>query len=220
MILWSCAFLFLYWYKRLDRSYKLLGISSWLYVFGVTISLYLGYNGMNNLAMHHILNHLEFIFLGAAFYFIFNHTLFKNGVILLGIIYLLFSILDTIYLEPFYMAPGNIQVVGNICAMLSAFGVFYQIFREGKSLYIEQDPYFWLGASVLTYYGASMFISLFQNYLVYDLPLWMYDFFFYIDLFLFFLSKVALLYGAYLMTRKDRSELNNASSMNLINQTA
>lgn len=220
LILWSCALVYLSWYKRLDRPFKLMAITSFIDVICVSVSTYLLVTKTNNWPINHFVSHAEFILLGASFYFIFIDNRFKKGVIVMGCIYLVFSIFDTIYLEPFHMAPGNIRVLGNIFCMLCAFGLFYQIFREGKSLYIEREPYFWLGASVLTYFGASMFISLFHNYLVYDLPLWMYEFFFYVDLFLFFLSKVALLYGAYLMTRKDRSELNNASTMKLINQTA
>jgi cellulose synthase/poly-beta-1,6-N-acetylglucosamine synthase-like glycosyltransferase len=163
---------------------------------------------MNNWFTKHISAHLEFVLLGVCFYFLFTDKRFKNGLLILGGIYTVFSVLDTIYLEPLSVAPGNIILVGSVINILCALGLFYQIFREGKVLYIERHPYFWLSSSILVYFGCTLFISMFLNYLVFNLPLWMYDIFFFVDLFIFFVSKVFLLYSGYLLAYKYKKDVS------------
>jgi hypothetical protein len=184
----------------------LLAIFSFIQALLAALSTNLLLLSVNNWFTRHIGAHLEFALLGACFYFLFTDKRFKNGLLILGGLYTVFSVLDTIYLEPLTVAPGNIILVGSVISILCALGLFYQIFRESTVLYIERHPYFWLSSSVLIYFGCSIFISMFLNYLVFNLPLWMYDFFYIADLFIFFISKVFLLYGAYLLAYKYKED--------------
>lgn len=205
-VIWSCVIIFILLFRKLSRSYRLLAISSFIQALLIVLNTYLLLLSVNNWFTRHIGAHLEFALLGACFYFLFTDKRFKNALLILGGFYTFFSVLDTIYLEPLTVAPGNIILVGSVISILCALGLFYQIFREGKVLYIERHPHFWLSSSVLVYFGCTIFISMFHNYIAFDLPLWMYDFFFFADLFIFFVSKVFLLYGAYLLAFKYKED--------------
>ena len=199
-IQWTCAIVFLLLFRKLDRPYKLIAIISFIQIPIVMINTYMLFSSLNNSIIKHISTHVEFVLLGVCFYIFFTDTRLKNGLILLGIFYVVFSVLDTIYLEPYTtVVPVNILLFGSVICFLCSLGLFYQIFREGKILFIDRHPYFWLSCSVLIYFGCTIFISLFNNFMVYNLPLWIYNFFFSFYLFIFFVSKVLLLYGAYLV---------------------
>ena len=214
-ILWGSVLFFLILHKRLDRSYKLLALSAIVDASLTAVGTLFLINKTNNLFVKHFAMHEQVLFICAAFFFLFKDARFRTGLIVLGCFYFLFSLFDTIFYESLKMAPSNIIVVGSLLLIFCSFFLFYEIFREGKVLYLENYPHFWLGASVLIYYGATIFISLFLNILTYELPVWMYNFFYFIDLFLFFLSKVALLFGAYLLSRNGSQNISRTPSLNL-----
>jgi tetratricopeptide (TPR) repeat protein len=201
-IQWTCAIVFLLLFRKLDRPYRLMAIISFIQTPIVMVNTYMLSLSLNNSMIKHISTHIEFLLLGACFYLFFTDRRFKKGLLILGGFYAAFSVIDTIYLEPLTVIPSNIIVLGSMICLLCALGLLYQIFLEGKMLYIDQHPYFWLSCSVLIFFGCTIFISLFNNFIVYNLPLWIYNFFFSVNLFFFFVSKVLLLYGAYLLADK------------------
>jgi tetratricopeptide (TPR) repeat protein len=201
-IQWTCAIVFLLLFRKLDRSYRLIAIISFIQTPIVIVNTYILSLSLNNSIIKHISTHIEFLLLGACFYLFFTDRRFKKGLLILGGFYAAFSVIDTIYLEPLTVIPSNIILFGSMICLLCALGLLYQIFLEGKMLYIDQHPYFWLSCSVLIFFGCTIFISLFNNFIVYNLPLWIYNFFFSVNLFFFFVSKVLLLYGAYLLADK------------------
>ncbi|TNF48426.1 MAG: hypothetical protein EP305_05505 [Bacteroidetes bacterium] len=208
LILWTCAGFLLYRFNRLDRSFKILAIYSIIQPMFVTVSTYLAFNGMNNHLIRHILTHLEFMFMIAAFYSYFKEKIIFNvSLMIMSFIYVVFSIFDTLYLEPVSISPANINLVANVIFILCALGVFYDLYEKPTVVFLEKEVYFWMGASFLTYFGATIFISLFFNYIAFELPLWVYDFFASLDLLIFAIAKLFLLYGAYLLARNRSSHL-------------
>ena len=218
-IQWTCAIIFLFLFRKLDRPFRLIAIISFIQTPIAMMNSYMLISSLNNSIIKHIATHLEFILLGLCFYFFLKDTRLKIGLILAGSFYAVFSLLDTIYLEPYAtVAPVNIILFGSVICFMSSLGLFYEIFREGKILYIDRHPYFWLSCSVLIYFGCTIFISLFNNYIVYNLPIWIYNFFFSFYLFIFFVSKALLLNGAYLVYKKH-NEPESIQNRNAI-QTA
>lgn len=208
LILFVCAGYFMYIYKSLDRSFQWLAIFSFIQPLLVLTSTYFALKGINNYVFIHIIKHLEFLFIAAAFYHYFkgNHII-KNSLLVISLFYIIFSILDTIFLEPITIAPSHINVVANVIYILFSLAIFYKLYQTPTLLYIEKQAYFWLSASLLCYFGSTIFMTLFFNYLALDLPLSVFSFFEVIDLAIFLISKIFLLYGAYILVQNQKSTL-------------
>jgi hypothetical protein len=96
--------------------------------------------------------------------------MFKNLVIGLFLGYLIFSVFDTIYFEPFSIYPSNIGFVYSLMLILYSLLFFFEIYEKGEVLYIERHPQFWINSSLLLYYAGTLLLGLFSNYLMYRIP--------------------------------------------------
>lgn len=124
----------------------------------------------NNMYLKHVLSHFEITMFSVYFLQLLENKVFKRAVVILFVTYILFSIYDTLYYEPFSVYPSNIGFVYSLMVILYALLFFYETYEKGEVLYIERYSYFWTNSAILLYYSGTLFLGLFSNYLMNRIP--------------------------------------------------
>lgn len=120
--------------------------------------------------LKHVLAHFEISIFSLYYYFLFEKLFFKRLVLGLFVVYIIFSVFDTIYYEPFSTYPSNIGFVYSLMVILYSLLFFFEIYEKGEVLYIERHPHFWINSALLIYYSGTLILGLFINYLMYRIP--------------------------------------------------
>lgn len=167
---WVSLLLALILFTRLSNSTKWLSVYLILLPFLVLWIDHEAYLLKNNMYLKHTLSHLEIILLSLYYYYIFERVLFRKMVTILFAGYVIFSVLDTLYYEPFSIYPSNIGFVYSLMIILYSFLFFFEIYEKGEVLYIERHPHFWINSAFLLYYSGTLLLGLFSNFLMYKIP--------------------------------------------------
>ena len=167
---WVSLVLALILFKRFSNATKL--ISLYLIILPIIVLFinYVAFQHHNNMYLRHLLAHFEIGIFSFYYYILFEKIMFKNLVIGLFLGYLIFSVFDTIYFEPFSIYPSNIGFVYSLMLILYSLLFFFEIYEKGEVLYIERHPQFWINSSLLLYYAGTLLLGLFSNYLMYRIP--------------------------------------------------
>lgn len=120
--------------------------------------------------LKHVLAHFEISIFSLYYYFLFERFLFKRLVLGFYSGYVIFTIFDTIYYEPFSTYPSNIGFVYSLMLILFSLVFFFEIYEKGEVLYIERHPHFWINSALLIYYSGTLILGLFINFLMYKIP--------------------------------------------------
>lgn len=95
----------------------------------------------------------------------------KKLVPLLGIAFILFYLLNSIYYE-----YGGFNTIGRSveCLLIAflALLLFYKFFKQEEDIFIERSPLFWINVGVLIYFSGAFFTFVFSKYILSDQPLW------------------------------------------------
>jgi hypothetical protein len=160
----------LIFFARFSNSTKWLSVYLVILPFLVLWMNHEAYQHKNNMYLKHVLAHFEISIFSVYFYFLFEKLLFKRLVLGLFIGYMIFSVFDTIYYEPFSTYPSNIGFVYSLIVILYSLLFFFEIYEKGEVLYIERHPHFWINSALLIYYSGTLILGLFINYLLYRIP--------------------------------------------------
>lgn len=209
IIVWGCAIIFFVNFKRLDKAFKPLAVACFIAPFLLSVSTYQWTHGMNNMFLKHIFTYLEFISVTCSFFYILNEQYQRRIVYAFSTFFIVFTVFDTIYIEPYKMYPSNIGLVSSIIFIIYGLIFYHRVFREESVLYIEKHPYFWLSSGILIYNGSTIFITLFYNYMALNLPVWINLFFFYVQLGLFAVSKMFIFIGVFYAFNKNQDKVKS-----------
>lgn len=91
--------------------------------------------------------------------FWFFHCVLDNGkkwLVYLGIIFSLFYIYDSIWIEPNQFNTIGRSVESLIMIVLSL-ALFYQFFRKEDDIFLEKSPLFWINIGILIYFSGALF---------------------------------------------------------------
>lgn len=167
---WVSLVLALILFARLSNSNKWLSVYLILLPFLVLWIDHEAYLLKNNMYLKHTLSHVEIILFSLYYYFIFEKLLFRKLVVILFVGYVIFSVLDTIFYEPFSIYPSNIGFVYSLMIIFYSLLFFFEIYEKGEILYIERHPHFWINSAFLLYYSGTLLLGLFSNFLMYRIP--------------------------------------------------
>jgi hypothetical protein len=160
----------LIFFARFSKSNKWLSVYLILLPFLVLWMNHEAYQLKNNMYLKHVLAHFEIIIFSLYYYFLFEKLFFKRLVLGLFVVYVIFSVFDTIYYEPFSIYPSNLGFVYSLMLILYSLLFFFEIYEKGEVLYIERHPHFWINSALLLYYAGTLLLGLFSNYLMYRIP--------------------------------------------------
>lgn len=160
----------LIFFARFSYSTKWLSVYLVILPFLVLWMNHEAYQLKNNMYLKHVLAHFEISTFSLYYYFLFEKLIFKRLVLGLFIVYVIFSVFDTIFYEQFSTYPSNIGFVYSLMVILYSLLFFFEIYEKGEVLYIERHPHFWINSALLIYYSGTLILGLFINYLMYRIP--------------------------------------------------
>lgn len=160
----------LIFFVRFSKSNKWLSVFLIILPFLVLWINHEAYQLKNNMYLKHVLAHFEISIFSLYYYFLFEKLFFKRLVLGLFICYVIFSVFDTIYYEPFSTYPSNIGFIYSLMLILYSLLFFFEIYEKGEVLYIERHPHFWINSALLIYYSGTLILGLFINFLMYRIP--------------------------------------------------
>ena len=120
--------------------------------------------GRNNHWVYH-LNSLCTILLLLLFYYIDILRSFKKYIIITFIFYLIFSILNLFFFQPINTFPSYSFALSSFLILFWELLHFKKILNDLPVTKISDTKDFWIGVSILFYFGSSFFIFISYNYL-------------------------------------------------------
>jgi hypothetical protein len=101
--------------------------------------------------------------------YIFSLSLFnknKKYALFLGIAYIIFYVLDVIFLESFMRLTTHANVVSSLIVIILSLWYLYKLLNELLITDIQRLPMLWITFAALLYYGCTIFIVLANNWLL------------------------------------------------------
>jgi hypothetical protein len=108
---------------------------------------------------------LEFYLLTFIYYQAFLQPSISKILILAGLIFCFFSLLDLLYLQHEGINSYT-KSFSAIFFIVLSIAYFYQLLRDMPSLQIHHLPMFWINAAVLFYFAGNFFLFILSDYLI------------------------------------------------------
>lgn len=190
-------------FYKIPRELKIIAAFYIIYPFLVYYITFLAENHINNMFWKHFSWHLKFLVHSLTYYQLLSSVKLKKVIVVLIVAYSIFSVFDTLFLEPFSYYPSNISFVCTGVFIVHVFLLYYQIYTENKIRYLERNAYFWLNSGVLFYYLSTILFSLFYNYVVYNASMEVYLILENIDSIVYILYALCICLTFYLSTKGE-----------------
>ncbi|MEP0263813.1 hypothetical protein [Dokdonia sp.] len=153
-------------FKYLSRTLRLL---SGLLVISALISIvarYLWSIKENNLYLLHYYTVIEFCGWAVIFYLLFESKFMKRIVFWIGIVFVLFAIVNSIFWEGLETFNTNSRSVESILLSFFSIAYYVKIFKEKRVYRLECSASFWINAAVLIYFSSAFLLFGFSNLLL------------------------------------------------------
>jgi hypothetical protein len=153
-------------FKYLDKTLRLL---FGLLVISALISViarYLWSIKENNLYLLHYYTVIEFCGWSIIFYLLFENRFMKQMVFWVGIAFVLFAIVNSIFWEGLETFNSNSRSVESILLSFFSIAYYVKIFKEKKVSRLERNASFWINAAVLIYFSSAFLLFGFSNLLL------------------------------------------------------
>jgi lysylphosphatidylglycerol synthetase-like protein (DUF2156 family) len=124
---------------------------------------YLAICRMNNLSILHIYTPIEFAFLAYAYSFHIDKVISKRTLLVLTIGFILFSFLNTIFIQPLHTFNSYARCVEILLVILLALCYVYSLIMNNEQRVLRTIPMFWINTAVLIYFTAGFFLYLVSN---------------------------------------------------------
>lgn len=157
----------LVYYRRLDKSFKLLFwflIASILFEIQASVLKEVFHNNMPGL---HLYTFLEFITFSTLFYSHFTKNKTFHWLLILNIVaFIVISIADAMFINGIWKPNGLSRTYSSVSLVILSLLFFYQLFADVQEFYIWEYPMFWFSAAILIYFGLNIFYFMLNNYLI------------------------------------------------------
>lgn len=186
--------------NRLSLRYRALSLLVSTVFVSETISRILSYTIGNSMPTYHFLIVAEFI--------IYWYLYHKKGNILWGALFLsgvLYSLLNSLYIQSFWEFPTNAIILLGFCIVLSSLLDLKKLLRTPETLKLTAQPDFWFNLGGLVYYSLTFFSLSMMNIGMDVFPDWIYHL-------IFFASNVMYIaygYSIFLNSRNSKDDLNH-----------
>lgn len=117
--------------------------------------------------VYHFLNPIEYIFYALFFYELTSNVFTKRFIAITGVLLILFSIANTLWLQPLEKDNSNAYLAG--AALMVAYSLLYYhelYLREDFSVPIVKVPAFWIVTGLFFLYAGSFFVIGFTRIIV------------------------------------------------------
>jgi hypothetical protein len=156
----------LFRFKRFNRQFWILG-SLLVVATIVSYSAYLLYkNRANNMYLLHIYTIFDYVLWSIFYYQLFEKRIIKRVILSLIIIFITFSIFNSILWQPLTMYNSYSRSVEGAFLLCIAIAWFYKVFVNGTIAKLETHPVFWINAGVLIYFSGSFLLFISNNFLL------------------------------------------------------
>ncbi|MDB5090421.1 MAG: hypothetical protein JWR09_4415 [Mucilaginibacter sp.] len=149
----------LYNYKHLDKILKIAAaffLVSFLVDLGLFFSMQLVER--NNYPVLHFFVLISIMFFVAIYYYAFFKTTLKKTIVVLGLIAILISIFNLVFVEGIWEYPSISNTILNVLLIFFSLAYFYQLLNKQEFIHIEKQGLFWINAGVLFYYAINIFL--------------------------------------------------------------
>ena len=119
----------------------------------------------NNAVISHIFNPIQFILI---LYFLHQHIenpIVKKWLYGVGAGMLLYSVLNSIFIQNLKVFPSNFLVIANLLLIMAATVLFLEKLDAPSSIKLFKDPVFIIGSAILLFNAFSFLFFLLTNYL-------------------------------------------------------
>lgn len=153
-------------FKRFTRPFWIL-CSLLIVAAIVSYTAYILYkNRLNNMHLLHIYTILEYALWSIFYYQLFEKKHIKRFIIGSIVVFIIFSILNTIFWQPLKMYNSYSRSVEGAFLLCFSIAWFYKVFINGKITKLEAHPVFWINAGVLIYFSGSFLLFISNNFLL------------------------------------------------------
>ena len=150
-------------FRGLSQTLKILAYFLFFTIVSEGISLVLYTKVMNNLFLFHIYAYLELGTIALIFYRLSKSHNWRLMIKLLVAGFVVFSILNSIFLEGFLEFNSNQLYLECMVILVLCVGFFVEIMHKTEHVYLEKNPYFWLASSYMIYFAGNSLLFLFYN---------------------------------------------------------
>lgn len=120
----------------------------------------------NNLYLLHYYTVFEFCGWMTIYYLLFEGAVMKRILLFLGVSFIIFSVVNSIFLQPLSTFNSNSRSLESILLVGFSIAYFFKVFKEKKVIYLEKNDNFWLNAAALIYFSGSFLLFGFSNLLL------------------------------------------------------
>lgn len=124
------------------------------------------FNVSNTMPLGHFYGFASFLVLGLFYYHLlkgFIKSVFIKSTIIL---YSLYYIINSIFIQSIYEYPGNARAIGTIFILLGSILFFAKVMQEAKIKNLLAEPIIWINGAFLVYYSANLFFFVLFNLLL------------------------------------------------------
>ena len=150
-------------YRKFPKELKLISIYVMICAMFEIVSHYLWSHKINNLPLLHLYIPVTFTMLFLFYKHILRNQIKKYIWYLIAIVFYLFSIIDSVWLQGLYNFNSYTINLENAIMVFFSILCFYRIGKEMKVLQLERYPIFWINTGVLFYYSGSLLLFTLSN---------------------------------------------------------
>lgn len=152
-------------YKRFGKPFISLSV---LLIVAAIISFiaYLHYAKQeNNMYLLHVYTVFEYIGWTVFYYQFFENKIIKKTFIVLSVLFVVFSIVNTIFWQPLDINNSHSRSLEGFLLLCFAVAWLYKVFVDSTIKNIEKHPVFWINTAVLIYFAGNFVLFTAQDLL-------------------------------------------------------
>ncbi len=162
-----CGIIFKWRITRIRPVIFLLGIT----LVSETVSKFLAITIKNNNYVYHFFHPIQLFVWGFFFYINTQNIIFKRSVIILTTIFIVCSILNSLYLQGLTVFPGNFIKFQTLLLLLWSSNLFIEYLDKPAGQNIFSDPVFLIAIAVIWFNLVSFsFFDFFSIFLIKKIP--------------------------------------------------
>jgi hypothetical protein len=120
----------------------------------------------DNVGLYNISVPIEFLFYAFIFWSTFAIRIFRRLTGSFIILFFLFVIVNTLFIQGFKNFTTNVLKVGNFFMIIVCCLYFTELMRQEKQVQLLKEPMFWIATGVFLFNAGEIFYTLFADYLI------------------------------------------------------
>jgi len=108
---------------------------------------------------------VEFLFFYFLFYKAIEKKFFKKSILLLSVLYIIYSLLNLVFLQGLYHFNSYSMLLGTVTIIIFVFFYFYDAFENQEPINLIKEPMFWISIGIFLFYLGDFTFNLMFPYL-------------------------------------------------------